>query len=295
VVGLDSYNLGYLLRGLVFGMIGVGLGSILPATRRRPLACAMVGGALAAAASAHHPLALVVGTAGLVVAGSLAPRLPRGIALVASSVLVGLSVGGPLRLRKNLPRPIGVALAVPIAAIAFERFASRAHRWEPALYAVVSLGGVWAAVPDTEMPLVVAGAALPGLVLSVLWPEGTIASGASFVGLLLWAAAEGARGRPAAFLAAIGCLGLLLVAPVADWASRSVGPHVVRLPRVASNVVRFGLHVAVVVVCARVAGPLVSRSDAAIVTGAALAGGGLLTWIVAPDRGETSTQAVVEA
>jgi hypothetical protein len=283
-VGLDSYNLEYLVRGLVFGLVAVGLGSILPSTRRWPLTWAMMGGAAAAARSAHHPLLLLTGAAGLAVAGRLGDRLLARGALVVSGLLLGSSLG--VRRRDvSVPRPIGVAVATPIATLTFERFVATARRWEPGIYAVVSIGGVWATVPDTEMPLLVAGAAVPGLALSVLWPEDTAASGATLVGMLLWAAAEGARGRPAAFVAAVGCLGLLLVAPLADWARTRVGSHITLLAPRATAALRLGAHLAVVAVCARVAGPFSSRTETATVTALALAGATVLTFILGPAAG----------
>jgi hypothetical protein len=84
------------------------------------------------------------------------------------------------------------------------------------LFAASALG-VYLTVPDTEFAIVVLGtAAIAGF---LGWPKPVMSFGASgayaSIGLYVAAASTGAIGRPAALIAAVSCLGLLVVAPVA--------------------------------------------------------------------------------
>jgi hypothetical protein len=85
--------------------------------------------------------------------------------------------------------------------------------------AAVSAAGIYAAVPDTEHALAIAGVLVPFALLS--WPVPLVRLGAGgaagTVALVLWAAAYGSRGRPASFLGTIACLGLL--------AALAIGPR----------------------------------------------------------------------
>jgi hypothetical protein len=217
--------------------------------------------------------------AGLLIGGGLASPPVRWAAILGASGLLGLSGREPGAPFRGL-RPLGVGVVTPLVTFAFGQFLHRSRRWEPALYAAVTLVGVWATVPDTETVLVVAGAALPGLALTIAWPEGTASALAGFVGLVIWAAADGARGRPTSFIAALGCFGLLAVSPASEWARRKLGIDVPQLPVRTATAIRFATHASVIFVCARVAGPLTSQSEVALVTLSALAAGAVVMWAV---------------
>ena len=85
----------------------------------------------------------------------------------------------------------------------------------PVLFAV-SVGGVYATVPDTEQALVLLGVAVPVALLG--WPLRRAGLGragsAAAVSVLAWTAAVGGVGRPSSIVGAVGCLGLFVVGPV---------------------------------------------------------------------------------
>ena len=113
----------------------------------------------------------------------------------------------------------------------------------PLLFAV-SVGGVYATVPDTEQVLVLLGVAAPVALLG--WPLrraglGPAGSPAA-VAVLAWSAAVGGVGRPSSIVGAVGCLGLFVVGPVTRRAVRTPASAVV------------AAHALLVLVSARVAG-----------------------------------------
>jgi hypothetical protein len=81
----------------------------------------------------------------------------------------------------------------------------------------VSAVAVYFTVPDTELPLVMVGCAVPLALLSFpqplrrLGPSGAAAA----MGVYAWVAVIGGRGRPGSAVAAIAALGLLIAEPVA--------------------------------------------------------------------------------
>lgn len=95
----------------------------------------------------------------------------------------------------------------------------------PALLAGTALGS-WACVPDVEQAGVVAGAAVATAALSLLVPLRLGRAGApAATGLVLWAAAGGAVGRPVALVGATAGLGLLVAGVVClpDYPTVRVG------------------------------------------------------------------------
>jgi hypothetical protein len=113
----------------------------------------------------------------------------------------------------------------------------------PLLFAV-SVGGVYATVPDTEQALVLLGVAAPVALLG--WPLRRAGLGAAgspaAVAVLAWSAAVGGVGRPSSIVGAVGCLGLFVVGPVSRRAVRTSASTVV------------AAHALLVLVSARVAG-----------------------------------------
>ena len=98
----------------------------------------------------------------------------------------------------------------------------------PLLFAV-SVGGVYATVPDTEQALVLLGVAAPVALLgwplrrAVLGPAGSPTA----VAVLAWSAAVGGVGRPSSIVGAVGCLGLFVVGPLSRRSVRTSAPVVV--------------------------------------------------------------------
>jgi hypothetical protein len=123
---------------------------------------------------------------------------------------------------------------------------------------IVSALGVYATVPDTEVPRAFLGVLLPLAV--VAWPMrlGTLGRGGAYAvaGLFCWTAVVEGAGRRSSVPAAVLCLGLLILEPggraFAGWAARHHRP----VRRLASNhlLVSVAFHVALVSVSARIAG-----------------------------------------
>jgi hypothetical protein len=85
----------------------------------------------------------------------------------------------------------------------------------PMLFAI-TIFAIYATVPDTEQIIALCGASVALFAYTVPTPIGSLGPegvGAA-MGLLMWAAAFDARGRPSALIGAVGCLGLLIAEPV---------------------------------------------------------------------------------
>ena len=119
-----------------------------------------------------------------------------------------------------------IVVVAPLASDADRHWARRGAA--PLWYALACIGQ-YVCVPDTEEArvLLVASFGAAGISLLLLrWrafgPGGTSAA----IGLFVWIAAVDARGRPAAFIGAVGALGLLALEPLGRrlWASRAPKP-----------------------------------------------------------------------
>jgi hypothetical protein len=151
------------------------------------------------------------------------PAPVAGVALAtAGAAGIALTTGRPATLA--LPAPV----LVVVAGLAGLLLADFDRRWRrrglaPMLLAV-SAGGIWAAVPDVEVALVVLGVTIPITLLG--WPSPLVRSGPppslgavgalAVAGLFTWTAAAGAAGRPAAVAGGLVCLGVLVVEPVVN-------------------------------------------------------------------------------
>jgi hypothetical protein len=132
----------------------------------------------------------------------------------------------------------------------------------PILLAMTALGA-WTTVPDTEQILVVAGVFLPIALLGLPVTRITEGAGAyGVVGLLVWVATVGGRGRPGAVIGAVACLGILLAEPIARriWRGRAVTP---RHAATARGIGALVVHAGVVLLAARFAG-FVQPADTAV-------------------------------
>ena len=176
-------------------------------------------------AAAALPFALLIATA---------DALPR---LAWFQVLVAVAVAG------------GGALAAATDT------AWRDEAAAPILLAVTA-AGTYAAVPDTELALAVVGVALWFAVLAFPWPLARLGAGgaAGAVALVVWAAAFGARGRPAALVGAVACLGLLAVLPLGARLGAGMGSALDGAGLRARVVVLGVVQVAVALLAARTAG-----------------------------------------
>ena len=183
---------------------------------------------------------------------------------------------------------VGIVVGGPLASD-FDR------RWRrvgaaPVLLAV-SLFGVYATVPDTEQALVVLGASLPlALPGAVGWPRAMNALGTAgafgAVGLLAWTVGAGGAARHSAIVGGLACLGMLVVEPVGRALARGRSRVLGAVPdgRVWALAALTAGQLALVYVCARVAGLRDSVAAAAWI-----AGGALVLAVAAFSFGEPST------
>lgn len=203
-VELDAFNPRDALAGAAAGAVAVALGTI---PWRRP-ALAIAGfGVITSLALVWRDLGearLAVATGVGAVAGSAALRRPVQLAVLGAlgAVTATVPTGVPIGARFVL------AAMVVLLGWGFEALGSRAPRWTMALVALAGVGGIWAAVPDTEAPVLVLGATAVAALACVprpaepLGPVPAAVWGAAAVPAL-WAAAWGAPGRPAALWGAL--------------------------------------------------------------------------------------------
>ncbi len=141
-------------------------------------------------------------------------------------------------------------IAVPpcgILAGDFDRYHAE-HALGPLLL-VIAVGGLYVTVPDTEGARALLGVALPFLLVTFPLPLARLGAGgaAAAVGLFAYDAVLEGISRPASFVGALGCLGLLVCEPI----GRRVFARRGRWPGAPSD------HVRVVVVAAVLQGALV--------------------------------------
>ena len=169
------------------------------------------------------PTRVVLALAGLWLAGEIGARsaVPIGVvlALVAGIVLVDPAA--------HLPVWIALVLAL-VPAIAGPAVADLDRRSArdglgPVLL-LVSIAGLYTTVPDTELALVLLGAAIPLTLLA--WPKAwaRLGSGGAYaaVGLYVWVATIEGVGRTGSIVGAVAVLALLVLEPV----GRLVAPRV---------------------------------------------------------------------
>jgi hypothetical protein len=219
--------------GAGLAALGLALGLVAIELRRAP---APVGGVLVAIAFVlgvrqppHLPVAIPIALALLAAAGLVAGLLARrrpplamcGVALaVPGAVVLALHlrvasahVHAPAAWVAPLVA-VSIVVAGPLVADFDRRFGARG--WPLVLYAISAVG-VFSTVPDTERALVLLGLSLPMVfagwpfALASLGPAGSYAA----VGVLVWVSATDGRGRQAAIIGAIACLGLLVIEPIA--------------------------------------------------------------------------------
>ena len=154
---------------------------------------------------------MVVAGLGLLVLGGLAPMPWRLLALTPGALALAAQVPATLPV---WARPLTAGAVLAVAAAGPELDTDHRPGVGPTLMAGAALGA-WACVPDVEWAAAVA-AAFAVVAAGSFWPplrlgQALVGPGA---GLVLWAAAEGARGRPAALVGAVAGLGLFVVVPL---------------------------------------------------------------------------------
>ena len=202
------------------GFVATAVPAAIAYRPRRSLVRAGAGPALVVVAAGGlfltHNAAWSVGWALVVLAigGWLATRRPAlGAGTVGlGSVLLGFGPGappGPLWVRAS------VAVTTPFVAVALMSFE---RRWGPLSLPLLAgaAGGIYGTTPDTEQSLILLGAVV-GVAAAGWWLSSGIGAAAApaLAGVVVWTAGVGGRGRHAAIIGAVGCLGLLVAEPLA--------------------------------------------------------------------------------
>lgn len=265
--------------GLVIGSIALAVGlAVCALWRRRTDRPAPIGGLLLAGAAL-----VAVERADATVAEVVGPLV----------VLAAIGLGADLW---PLPAPVLAVLALPGAWWLAAESSTRPETWiEPLLVVVVAVGGAglasfdrahrrsaiglpmvlitvagaYSTLPDTEQALAVLGVSVP--IALAGWPLRLLAIGhagaLATAGALAFTVAQGGVGRPRAMVAGAGCVGLLVVEPIARWLTgRSKG----RRPIAASLLILLTGHLLVVAFVARVAGLRSTTAEVALLTVGAL-------------------------
>jgi hypothetical protein len=270
---VGAYPLEEFLWGLGAGVVALALaaGSAAVITRahpdadRAPVTGVLMGVAALLAISPSHALApkVLLGLAGVTAAAGLAAG--RRSAMGATSPLTAMLLAVPFAwLLGTEASSIGWVRAVAVGSAAAGAVAAARTDVEwgrtgltPVLY-VVSAGGVFAAVPNTQEAAALLGASVPGALVG--WPvwRGRLGGGGAggAAALLVWVAAIGALGREPALLGATACLGMTATLPAGRWlAGRWSAPRIRRRRRpVAAQLPVLIVHVMVVAAASRVAG-----------------------------------------
>ena len=199
---------------------------------------------------------VLLGIAGLAAAAlDGRDRALLGAALaVPGAIVLSTHTGSPRSHWVALLVVLAVVGASPLVADFDRRFGVRG--WPLVLYAISAVG-VYYTVPDTERALVLLGVGLPIGLLG--WPVPLVSLGpaGSYIatGTLVWVAAFEGRGRHAAIVGAIACLGLLVAEPAARLLRRGRATVIARFPASRWGAVPVALvQLALVFVASRVAG-----------------------------------------
>ena len=195
-------------------------------------------------------LALAVGL--LAVADLTTSRTLRVLAAGSGAVTLATTIDSA----GDLPSGLLALATLALLGWAWPRVESAVGRFTAVLLFAGATLGVYATVPDTEEILLVGVVVVPALAL-LSWPA--IAERApsvlALLGLVVWAAVQGGRGRPGAVMAALACLALVSAPVAARRLTRSRNRRVLLL----------AVHAAATVVIARVAGPESSAATAALI------------------------------
>ena len=242
------------------------------------------------------PDELVVALVTLAFAGIVSawPRLPDS-ARLGSGMVLSIPGAWLLAERSDVPGPAWLRTTVLVAVVVIGPLVADCDRRLRLLGAgpvllLVTAGGIYATVPDTEQVLVVLGVALPIALLGFPWPVAALGRGGAHaaVAVMLWSAANGAVGRPASIVGALGTFGLLVTIPIGRFAGgrpgrwrdrwRGITGSRGRMAALAALVV---VQVAVALYAAQVAGPEHDVTTAVLVLVPAVVVALLAGWLFA--------------
>ena len=227
---------------------------------------AVIVGVLAGTlAVARVPVLLAGGIALLAVAGASAARRSHALSVVATAAGAVLVAIGVTESAPDAPDwvPLFIGVAAVVTSHASRTFDSDSPRLTGLCLAITS-AGIYAVVPDTELALVLLGAAAVSAFLGLarnLAP--TPSASTAVMGLVVWNAGVGGWPRDSAVVGAVACVGIV-----------ALGAFVRHL-RVAPPLT-VAVHVCLVVIAARVAGMTDGPFEAAGIAALAFAGATLL-------------------
>jgi hypothetical protein len=219
--------------GLVYGCIAFLATGIVAAVRRSTteggglaFACAVPLGVRDAFGTEVINLGLIVALALLAIGGALGMRMrsrvsSRWYASFGRTVVALLPGAAVLTLSFPAESPSWLRYAAGAGtlltgALVHDFDATQGPQGAPFVFLAVATVGVYYTVPDTELPLVMLGVALPLVLISApqplrrLGPAGTAAA----MGVFAWVVVVGGRGRPGSVIAGFATLGILLVEPL---------------------------------------------------------------------------------
>jgi hypothetical protein len=299
IAGRHQFHVG-LEWGVALGVAAAVLGLLSTVVLRRPapIAGLVVAGAFVFAVKparaltiGYLPIALPTNVCrGLVYLAAAGLVVELLVAWHPSLGLLGLVVTIPgavvITHQTRLPTehwvaPLVVATTVVGGTLVADLDRRHARRgWGPVLFAITVVG-VYFTVPDTELALVLLGASLPLIVLG--WPFALTSIGwigaYPAVGVLAWTAAYEGVGRPAAIIAAVACLGLFVVEPITRLLLGLRSSVFDSLPERWWLAIPIAIvHLALVVVVARVGGVRTSLKEASGVAIVTLLGAIVLLW-----------------
>lgn len=164
-------------------------------------------------------LILALGGAAVVVVTRVLPAVAGPPLLITA---VALTPGAIVLSRVTPLAGSGISrLVLALSTIAFgvamrDFDAMRGPKGAPWLLFAVTAGGVYLAVPDTELARVMLGVALPFVLLSIPRPMSPLgpAGSAALAGVFTWVVVVGGRGRPGSVVGGLACIGLLVVEPL---------------------------------------------------------------------------------
>ena len=229
----------------------------VPVTRASPRTLVVYIGALllAVGRAIHTDRAdgwLAVAVALLAVADLTTSRAIR----IGAAVLGAVTLATTIDPAGDLPSGLLALATLALLGWSWPRVESAVGRFTAVLLFAGASLGVYATVPDTEEIILAGVVVLPALAL-LSWPA--IAERApsvlALLALVVWAAAQGGRGRPGAVVAALVCLALVSAPVAARRLTHSLNRQVLIL----------AVHAAATVVIARVAGMETSAATAALI------------------------------
>lgn len=271
----DPLNHPEFLPGLLAGAGALVAGVIL-AARQQP------------SPAAAGPLLLVSVLAGLAWTGQATWVLLAGLGLLAvAAVLVRrlrvtaavMAIAGIALLTEGLGPGLSVwrllvvagGLALARALTTFD--GSSPHAGSAPLLVLLTAGGIYATVPDTEAARVLLAASLP--LAALAWTSGMrLGRGGALVlgGLLTWVIATGGVGRDGSVVGALAAAGLLLADPAARAVAGGSVLDGLKAGRTRTLVVLGALQLALSLTASRIAGLEETALAAGVVAGPLLLG-----------------------